>query len=96
MGTLLATHASATDELCSTLLFAATDTTSGALSRTVHLLAEHPEVQQKLREEIIAAKGTRDQIPYDELSALPYLDAVCRETLRLYVHLCCFVSPNPV
>lgn len=66
----------------------ATDTTSSAVSRTLHVLAEHPEVQQKLRDEIIAARAGRDQIPYDELIALPFLDAVCRETLRAYVHSC--------
>lgn len=69
---------------CRTLIFAATDTTSSALSRIFQLLSEHHDVQQKLREEIIAAKGEREEIPYDELSSLPYLDAVCRETLRLY------------
>ena len=32
----------------------------------------------------MAARDGRDSIPYDELVALPYLEAVCRETLRLY------------
>ncbi|KAJ7693897.1 cytochrome P450 [Mycena rosella] len=35
-----------------TFMFTATDTTSGALSRLFHLLAQHPEVQDKLFEEI--------------------------------------------
>lgn len=74
----------ATNNLIRTLLFAATDTTSSAISRILHLLAENPEVQQKLRDEIVASKRAQDEIPYDELSSLPYLDAVCRETLRLY------------
>lgn len=67
------------------LVFGATDTTSGALSRILSLLSQHPDVQEKLRTEIINARGDRDAIPYDELSELPYLDAICRETLRLYV-----------
>ena len=58
------------------------DTTSNALSHIIHLLAEHPDVQEKLREEVISAFDT-DDIPYDELVDLPYLDAICRETLRL-------------
>ncbi|KAF9493432.1 cytochrome P450 [Pleurotus eryngii] len=67
-----------------TLIFAAVDTTSGALARTLHLLSEHPEVQVKVREEILAAKEKfGGDLPYDELVSLPYLDAVCRETLRL-------------
>lgn len=42
--------------------------------------------QEKLRREV-AASGIldRDEVSYDELMALPYLDAVCRETLRVYV-----------
>ncbi|KAI0941738.1 hypothetical protein AcW1_003543 [Taiwanofungus camphoratus] len=67
-----------------TLIFAATDTTSSALARILHLLAQHPDVQGQLRQEVIAARNGRDGIPYDELVELPYLDAVCRETLRLY------------
>lgn len=66
-----------------TLTFAATDTTSGALSRTLYLLANHPEVQEKLRREIVEARAESGDIGYDELVALPYLDAVCREVLRL-------------
>ena len=60
------------------------DTTSNALSRVLHILCQRQDAQDKLRAEIRAAieqYGT--EIPYDELSALPYLDAVCRETLRL-------------
>ncbi|ESK86254.1 hypothetical protein Moror_16634 [Moniliophthora roreri MCA 2997] len=67
----------------SILIFAASDTTSSALSRTLILLSSHPEVQTKLREEIQQAFQNGD-ISYDELVSLPYLDAVCRETLRLY------------
>lgn len=68
-----------------TLIFAAMDTTSNALSRSLQLLATHPEVQEKLRNEIMNAleeNGGHD-FSYDELVSLPFLDAVCRETLRL-------------
>ncbi len=42
------------------------------------------DVQGKLRAELHDAQEQYGaEIPYDELSALPYLDAVCRETLRL-------------
>ena len=60
------------------------DTTSNALSITLHTLAEHPEAQEKLRQEILdAQQNAGGDVPYDDLIALPYLDAVCRETLRL-------------
>ena len=63
------------------------DTTSNALSRILHLLAQNPSVQEKVRAEIIEVQdglGSDTDISYDDLVKLPYLDAVCRETLRLY------------
>lgn len=68
----------------STLIAAATDTTSGALSQILDILAKHPDAQERLREEILQASNGED-ISYDQLIELPYMDAVCRETLRLYV-----------
>ncbi|KAH9919294.1 cytochrome P450 [Fomitopsis serialis] len=67
----------------STLLFSAMDTTSNALSRILHLLAQHPHVQQKLRHELLEANAA-DGLSYEELNKLPILDSVCRETLRLH------------
>jgi cytochrome P450 len=68
-----------------TLTFAAMDTTSNALSRTLSILAAHPEVQDRVRQEILDAleKNEGQDLSYDELVSLPFLDAVCRETLRL-------------
>ncbi|KAF6762408.1 cytochrome P450 [Ephemerocybe angulata] len=69
----------------STIMFAAMDTTSSALSRILHLLAEHPEVQDRLHAEIRGnVKRSGGEPDYDQLSALPYLDAVIRETLRVH------------
>ena len=67
-----------------TFILAGMDTTSNALSRILHILAQNPEAQEKLRAEVTEAMGgdTAD-ISYDDLVKLPYLDAVCRETLRL-------------
>lgn len=65
--------------------FAGTDTTSNALARILHLLCLHPDAQDRLRAELLEARsqnGGRD-FEYDELVSLPYLDAICRETLRL-------------
>ncbi|EED84244.1 predicted protein [Postia placenta Mad-698-R] len=67
----------------STFIFAAMDTTSGTLAHTLQLLSKRPDVQDKLRAEILEAQGGEQEIPYDTLVDLPYLDAVCRETLRL-------------
>ncbi|KAG6919203.1 hypothetical protein DXG01_008501 [Tephrocybe rancida] len=68
-----------------TLIFAATDTTSNGLTRILYLLALNPDAQNKLRDEILNAQIAKqgDEIPYDELVSLPFLDAICKETLRL-------------
>ncbi|EEB90065.1 hypothetical protein MPER_11779 [Moniliophthora perniciosa FA553] len=70
----------------STLIFAAMDTTSNALARTLLLLAENPSVQTRLREEIVRARedNNGNDLSYDALVSLPYLDCICRETLRMY------------
>ena len=60
------------------------DTTSNTLSRTLHLLAQHPGVQSKLRQELLDANAA-EGLSYEELNKLPLLDCVCRETLRVYV-----------
>lgn len=59
------------------------DTTSNALSITLSLIAQHPDVQEKLRKEILEASNGGEDLEYDTLVSLPYLDAVCRETLRV-------------
>ncbi|KAA1468090.1 cytochrome P450 [Dentipellis sp. KUC8613] len=68
----------------STLLFAAMDTTSSALSRIIYKLAERQDVQDKLRDELVKAQEASATLDYDMLHNLPYLDAVCRETLRVH------------
>ena len=60
------------------------DTTSNATARLLHLLALNPDVQKRLRAEIVEAQAG-EEIGYDRLNDLPFLDSVCRETLRLCV-----------
>ncbi|TFK93403.1 cytochrome P450 [Polyporus arcularius HHB13444] len=70
----------------STMVLAGMDTTANSLARILQLLAEHPDVQEKLREEVISAvetEGTDGAIDFDKLMDMPYMDAVCRETLRV-------------
>lgn len=70
-------------------MFAATDTTSNSLTLILDRLASSPPAQDRLRAELAGAKSRLEggDIPYDELMSLPYLDAVCAETLRVYVAL---------
>lgn len=70
----------------SAFIFAGTDTTSSALTRVLYVLAAHPEAQAKLRKELKEARTDGQELSYDDVVSLPYMDAVCRETLRLCVH----------
>ena len=72
-------------DMCRTIAFAAMDTTSGVLAHILHMLAEHQDVQDRLRQEIQDARRTNygEELSYEQLSELPLLDAVCRETLRM-------------
>lgn len=56
-----------------------------ALSRLLSLLSKHPDIQEKLRQEVTEARRNNngEDLSYNELNSLPYLDAVCRESLRL-------------
>lgn len=69
----------------SILVLTAQDTTSGALARTLSLLAHHTDAQERLRQEIYGAKEEHgEELAYDALLNLPWLDAICRETLRVH------------
>ncbi|KAL5479084.1 hypothetical protein ACEPAI_2372 [Sanghuangporus weigelae] len=69
----------------STLIFAGQDTTSAAFTRILQTLAEHPSAQTRLRNELLEALTlARGHLDYDTLHTLPFLDAVVRETLRLF------------
>lgn len=68
------------DEL-KTLMLAGHETTATAIAWSLYWVHRQPEIKAKLREEI-ASLGT-DPDPM-ELAKLPYLDAVCKETLRIY------------
>lgn len=70
--------------LVSTLILGGTDTTSNAITVTLEILGRKQDVQDKLRAEIIEAQEQYgEDMPYDQLVGLPYMDAVCRESLRL-------------
>lgn len=75
-----------------TFMFAGSDTTSLALTWTLLLLAQHPELQHRLRTELFevipptsVSSLTSQEIEslHNNLSNLPYLNNVVRESLRL-------------
>ncbi|TBU30862.1 cytochrome P450 [Dichomitus squalens] len=65
-----------------TFLVAGHETTSTATTWCLYALCKHPEMQQKLREELLAV--ATDTPTMEDLNALPYLDLIIRESLRLY------------
>jgi cytochrome P450 family 110 len=68
------------DELM-TLLFAGHETTATAIAWAIYWVNYLPEVKQKLLAEIATLGSVRDPLV---ISKLPYLNAVCSETLRIY------------
>lgn len=65
------------------LTFAAVETTSSSVTRVLQLLSERPEMQARLRKELVEANLSND-LPLARLEELPYLNAICQEMLRLH------------
>uniref|UniRef100_G3QMS9 unspecific monooxygenase n=1 Tax=Gorilla gorilla gorilla TaxID=9595 RepID=G3QMS9_GORGO len=65
-------------------IFAGYETTSSVLSFITYELATHPDVQQKLQEEIDAVLPNKAPPTYDTVLQMEYLDMVVNETLRLF------------
>lgn len=70
-------------DLVLNFLIAGRDTTAQALSWTIYCLINHPEVEDKVRREVIEVCGVRGPV-YEDMNRLPYLQAVINEALRLY------------
>jgi cytochrome P450 len=66
-----------------TLFLAGHETTANALSWTWYLLAQHPDVEQKLHEELDSLLQGRPPALAD-LKNLPYTEKVLQEAMRLY------------
>ncbi|XP_058822317.1 cytochrome P450 4d2-like [Topomyia yanbarensis] len=67
-------------------MFAGHDTTSSALTFITYLLAKHPDVQEKLHQEISTVLGgtTIPSLTSSILNQLKYMDSVIKESLRIY------------
>ncbi|WP_163870830.1 cytochrome P450 [Myxococcus eversor] len=68
---------------CVNLFFAGHETTAVALAWTWLLLSQHPEVEQRMRDEIVSTLGDRPP-QLQDLPKLRYITAVFEEVLRLY------------
>ena len=63
--------------------------TSNTLCFTLHMLAQHPHVQEKLAEEMTSQLNGRSPTAED-LKNMSYLKCIVKETLRLVKFGCCF------
>ena len=67
---------------CVKIILAGHETTANALSFAVHLIAHHPEVQERLHAEAAVLQGRTPTAA--DYPRLPYANAVFSEALRLY------------
>uniref|UniRef100_A0A914DS23 Cytochrome P450 n=1 Tax=Acrobeloides nanus TaxID=290746 RepID=A0A914DS23_9BILA len=51
---------------------------------TLYILAKHPEIQTKLREEIFHVCGDKEELDYEDLRGCHYMYQIICETLRMY------------
>jgi pentalenene oxygenase len=66
-----------------TLVIAGSETTGNTLAWACYLLAQHPEIQDRLHQEASQAPSGGDA-GHEALDSLPFTRAVITETLRLY------------
>ncbi|XP_037507676.1 thromboxane-A synthase [Rhipicephalus sanguineus] len=78
------------------VLVAGYETTSNTLTLVSHMLINHPDVQEKVRQELLAALGTDEEISYNTIQKLTYLNCVIQETMRLYPPVFAFVTREAV
>ena len=69
---------------CWVFLLAGYETTATTLGYMSYSMAMNPECQEKLYKELVSAMGSDQEISYEDLHGLPYLDACVSETLRMY------------
>lgn len=64
------------------------ETSSHFLAGALNKLARNPDVQQKLREEILS----NDNIEYDDLNQMPYMDLVFNGKWSLVSYIVCCIA----
>ncbi|KAL8913112.1 MAG: hypothetical protein Q9171_002006 [Xanthocarpia ochracea] len=72
-----------------TFLAAGHETTASALTWAIYLLAKHPRIQERLREEVRTylphpLEDLDSTVTSDTVEKMSYLNIVCREILRLF------------
>ena len=65
------------------MLLAGEDTTANTLAWMIHLLQRHPEVLQRVRDEVRQVAPDPAAYRFEQMEQLPYLEACASETMRL-------------
>lgn len=73
-------------------LIAGMEATPNTMGLTLHMLAWHPEMQDKLREEIFSVLKRDGTLTQKNVMEMPYMDMVLNETMRYYTGVVGFVS----
>ncbi|KAI8423180.1 hypothetical protein MSG28_014231 [Choristoneura fumiferana] len=79
------------------IILAGQDTSASTIVYALILLGSHPEIQERIFEEILEVLGDRD-VEKQDLPKLVFLEAVLKETMRLELHPACWIeciSRNP-
>lgn len=66
------------------IILGGSDTTAGTLTWAISLLLNNPNVLKKAREELDLHVGSQRQVKDSDIKNLVYLQAIIKETLRLY------------
>ncbi len=66
------------------ILVAGYDTTGTTLAFAIYELSKNPDVQERLRNEVEDVVGDAEEITYDHIQSMTYLDQVISETLRYH------------
>ncbi|KAF6748591.1 cytochrome P450 monooxygenase pc-3 [Ephemerocybe angulata] len=66
------------------ILLAGRDTTANSITYAIYMLAQNPDVLQRLRQEVLEKVGESRRPTFEDMKDMKYLRAVINETLRLY------------
>jgi cytochrome P450 len=79
-------HLQYTEVIGNVILFmlAGFETTSNFLAYSTYILAKNPDIQERLREEIDLQWKEDEELDYERVSDMVYMDLFIREVLRMY------------
>jgi thromboxane-A synthase len=65
-------------------MLAGFETTSNFLAYSTYVLAKHCDIQEKLRAEVDQQYEETEELDYEKVSDMSYMDLFIREVLRMY------------